>query len=119
MLSFTARLEQAKAELAECGADPLRERLAAAVAGFDALSTVAILTSIGLRPSTGNARRISNTMRALGYVPIKSRRLVPGGWNDTLCRGWARPVRELRNSTPLINPTIDAGANWQGGDHVQ
>jgi hypothetical protein len=97
MLSFTARLEQAKAELAERGDDPLRERVAAAVAGFDALSTVAILTSIGLAPSTGNARRISKTMRALGYIPIKCRRLVPGGWHDTLCRGWARPVRTSPN----------------------
>ena len=94
MLSFTAQIERECAKQEQRDADPLLERVAAAVAGFDALSTVAILTSIGLRPSTGNGRRISKTMRALGYIPIKSRRLVPGGWNDTLCRGWARPNRK-------------------------
>jgi hypothetical protein len=70
------------------------ERVAAAVRGFDALSSVAILASIGLPATTGNARRIARSMRSLGYIPIKSRRLPPGGWSDTLCRGWARPVRQ-------------------------
>jgi hypothetical protein len=84
--------------MAKRDGDPLRSKVAAAVAGFDALSTVAILTSIGLPPTTGNSRRISKTMRALGYIPIKSRRLPPGGWADTLCRGWARPLRKVGNS---------------------
>jgi len=94
MLSWTAKLKQACAEQAERDADPLRDKVAAAVAGFDALSTVAILTSIGLPPTTGNGRRIARSMRALGYIPIKSRRLPPGAWADTLCRGWSRPVRK-------------------------
>jgi hypothetical protein len=34
-------------------------------------------------------------MRSLGFVPIKSRRLEPGGYRDTVTRGWTRPVREL------------------------
>jgi hypothetical protein len=94
MTSWMEKLEHAKGELAKRAADPLRDAVAAAVAGFQALSTVAILTSIGLRPTTGNARRIARSMRALGYIQIKSRRLPPGGWTDTLCRGWAKPVRE-------------------------
>jgi hypothetical protein len=93
MLSFVERIRQAEAELAEHDADPLRGKVALTVRGMDAVSTVALLDLIGLPNTTGNARRISKTMRALGYIPIKSRRLVPGGWNDTLCRGWARPVR--------------------------
>ena len=100
MLSFTARLEQAKAELAQSETDPLRGKLETTVRGMDAVSTAALLDLIGLPNTTGNARRISKTMRALGYVPIKSRRLVPGGWNDTLCRGWSRPLREVRNTIP-------------------
>ena len=105
MLSFTAQIERERAKLEQRDADPLREKVAAIIRGMDAISTAALLDLIGLPNTTGNARRISKTMRALGYIPIKSRRLVPGGWNDTLCRGWARPVRadrtKPRSSPPL------------------
>ena len=37
-------------------------------------------------------------MRFLGFIPIKSRRLMPGGYRDTVTRGWARPFRELRDA---------------------
>jgi hypothetical protein len=113
MTSWMEKLEHAKGELAKRAADPLRDAVAAAVAGFEAVSTVAILTSIGLRPTTGNARRIARSMRSLGYIPIKSRRLPPGGWSDTLCRGWARPLREPR-SNRTMKPAGAADANQQG-----
>ena len=100
MLSFTAQIERERAKLEQLDADPLREKVASITRGMDAISTAALLDLIGLPNTTGNARRISKTMRALGYIPIKSRRLVPGGWNDTLCRGWARPLREVRNTIP-------------------
>jgi hypothetical protein len=97
-MSFKARLQEAKVQLAhaeaERDADPLLPLVAKAVSGFDELSTKAILTMVGLRPTTGNARRVARSMRSLRYIPIKSRRLPPGGWADTLCRGWARPARE-------------------------
>ena len=92
-MSWLEQLQQAKAALAKGTDDPLRARVEAAVRGHDAISTVAVLTSIGLPPTSGNGRRIARSMRELGYVPIKSRRLPPGGWADTLCRGWARPIR--------------------------
>jgi hypothetical protein len=59
------------------------------------VSTHALLDLIGLPNTTGNARRIVPSMRALGFVPIKSRRLMPGGWRDTATRGWARPFRDV------------------------
>jgi hypothetical protein len=93
MLSFVARIEQAQAELAKRDADPLRDKVAAIVRGVDAISTAALLDLIGLPKTTGNGRRISPAMRALGFVPIKSRRLMPGGYRDTVTRGWARPLR--------------------------
>lgn len=93
MLPFTAQIARERAKLEQRDADPLREKVASVLRGMNAVSTVALLDLIGLPNTTGNARRISITMRALGYVPIKSRRLVPGGWNDTLCRGWSRPFR--------------------------
>jgi hypothetical protein len=89
-VDFLGRLHQVKAELAKRGADPLRGKVEAAVRGMDAVSTVALLDLIGLPTTTGNARRISKTMRALGFVPIKSRRLMPGGYRNTVTRGWAR-----------------------------
>lgn len=93
MLPFTAQIARERAKLEQRDADPLRDKVASITRGMEAVSTVALLDLIGLPNTTGNARRISKTMRALGYIPIKSRRLVPGGWHDTLCRGWARPVR--------------------------
>jgi hypothetical protein len=108
MASWIEKLQQAKAALAERDADPFCGMVAAAVRGFDALSTVAILTSIGLPPTTGNARRIALSMRSLGFVPIKSRRLMPGGFRDTVTRGWARPLRSPKNSASIPTATMPA-----------
>jgi hypothetical protein len=109
-MSFRAKLQQAKVQLAQADAerdaDPLLPLVRAAVTPFDALSTTAILTMVGLRPTTGNARKVARSMRTLGYVGIKSRRLPPGGWSDTLCRGWAKsPCRE-KNRTTLLCATL-------------
>jgi hypothetical protein len=115
MLSFTAQIQQELVKLELHDADPLGEKVASITRGIEAISTNALLDLIGLPNTTGNARRISKTMRALGYIPIKSRRLVPGGWHDTLCRGWARPLRELRNSTPTTKSTPGSEGMGQHG----
>ena len=94
MVSYMQRLEQAKIEIAQRNADPLGGRVEPLVRGMDAISTAALLDLIGLPNTTANARRISRTMQALGFVPIKSRRFMPGGWRDTVTRGWARPIRK-------------------------
>jgi hypothetical protein len=98
MLSYRERLHQTRAELGARHADPLRGPVEATVRGMDAVSTVALLDLIGLPKSTGNARRVSQTMRSLGFVPIKSRRLMPGGYLNTVTRGWARPLRGVDTS---------------------
>jgi len=103
MLSFTARLEQAKAELAQSEIDPLREKAAATVRGMDAVSTAALLDLIGLPKTTSNGRRIAHSMRSLGFVPIKSRRFMPGGHRDTVTRGWARPIRKYHEQSDKQN----------------
>jgi len=115
-VDFLGRLRQAKVELAKRDADPLRGKVEATVRGMEAISTLALLDLIGLPTTTGNARRVSNTMRSLGFVPIKSRRLMPGGYHDTVTRGWARPLREIKNSTPIINqiPAQPVPANKGG-----
>jgi hypothetical protein len=64
--------------------------------GITSISTVAVLDLLDMPVTTGNARRLAAAMRTLGFVPIKSRRLAPGGFRDTNTRGWARPVREPR-----------------------
>ncbi len=103
MSSFLEQLHRAKAEAAERDADPLREKVETLVRGMEAISTHSLLDLLGLPRTTGNGRRVASTMRALGYVPIKSRRLMPGGWADTVTRGWARPIRQLRNSSPTMS----------------
>jgi hypothetical protein len=53
-------------------------------------------------------------MRSLHFIPIKSRRLMPGGRaGNTVTRGWARPIREMRSS-PTISNAGRAGFNQQG-----
>jgi|SRR5271166_3530224 len=99
MPSFMALLEQAKAEAAARDADPLRDVVEGCVRGMEAISTNALLDLIGLPNTTGNARRVSRTMLTLGFIPLKSRRFMPGGWKDSVTRGWARPLRE-KNCAP-------------------
>jgi hypothetical protein len=102
-VSFFAKLRQAQVEIAAYGADPWREKVEAAVRDKDAVSTAALLDLLRVPATTGTARRLAAVMRGLGFVPIKSRRLMPGGFRDTVARGWARPVREMKSS-PITRP---------------
>jgi hypothetical protein len=111
VVSFVERLEQAKAKRDQRQADPLRERVEATVRGMDAISTAALLDLIGLPASTGNARRVAKTMRAINFIPIKSRRLMPGGYRDTVTRGWARPLRSAPEKASGPDPQTVGGRN--------
>jgi len=101
---WVEKLRRVEAEAAKRDADPHREKVESMTRGMEAVSTFALLDLLGLPKTTGNGRRIAQTMRSLGFVPIKSRRLEPGGYRDTVTRGWARPIRELRNSSPTMQP---------------
>jgi hypothetical protein len=116
-MAWIDELKRVEAEAAERAADPLREKVETLVRGMDAISTFALLDLLGLPKTTGNGRRIAQTMRSLGFIAIKSRRLMPGGYRDTVTRGWARPVRELRNSSPTMKPAGAAGFQQQGRRH--
>ena len=103
MVSWMDQMLRAQAEQAELdrrAADPLLGRVEEAVRGKQAISTAALLDLLGLRKTTGSARRVAKSLRTLGLVPIKSRRLVPGGFRDTVARGWARPVRKTHSQKP-------------------
>ena len=93
VVSWIQRLERGIAQQAKRNADPLREKVESAVRGKQAIGTAPLLDLLHLPKTTGNARRIGETMRSLGFVPIKSRRLEPGGYRDTVTRGWSLPVR--------------------------
>jgi hypothetical protein len=96
-MSLLERLHRAKVELSDGHEDPWRRLLERALpANLTCTSTVALLALLGFPPTTGNARRLSRTMRSMGWVGIKSRRLAPGGWRNSECRGWSRPFRELK-----------------------
>jgi hypothetical protein len=113
-MSWLGRLHQARAELAERSADPWRKKLEDAVRGVEAISSAALLDLLRVPATTGTARRLAKVMRSMGFIPIKSRRLMPGGFRDTVTRGWARPIREIR-STPTMKQTGAPGTNQQGG----
>jgi hypothetical protein len=102
-MSWIEKLYQARAEISERRSDPWRGVLARALPGNVSVSTVALLDLLDVPPTTGNARRLAQTMRSMGWVGLKSRRLMPGGFRDTTIRGWARPCREVqirKTSTP-------------------
>jgi hypothetical protein len=93
-MSLISRLHQEKAKMLDDQADPWRRLLERALpADLVCTSTVALLDILNFTATTGNARRLARTMRSMGWVGIKSRRLAPGGWRTTECRGWARPLR--------------------------
>ena len=102
-MSLLKKLEEACAELDAHQQDPWRSKVQAAVRGKDAISTAALLDAVRVPASTGTARRLAAIMRDLQFIPIKSRRLMPGGrCGNTVTRGWARPVRscKLERRTP-------------------
>jgi hypothetical protein len=97
MSSWIERLYQARADLSERRSDPWRGVLERALPGnIMSISTNALLDLLDVPHTTGNARRLAQTMRALGWIGLKSRRLTPGGFRDTTIRGWSRPIREKR-----------------------
>ena len=113
-MSWIEKLNRAKADRADCDADPFRAKAEAAVRGMEAISTHSLLDLLCLPTTTGNGRRIAPTMRSLGFVPIKSRRFEPGGWRDTVTRGWARPIREIK-SPPTMNSRCRRATANHGG----
>jgi hypothetical protein len=101
-MSWVERMYQACAQQAEQRSDPWKRVLERALpANVSSISTVSLLDLLDVPHTTGNARRLAKTMRALGWVALKSRRLMPGGFRDTTIRGWARPVREKRSTSTI------------------
>jgi hypothetical protein len=85
------------AQQAEQRSDPWKRVLERTLPeNVTSISTVSLLDLLDVPHTTGNARRLAQTMRAMGWVGLKSRRLTPGGFRDTTIRGWARPTRETK-----------------------
>ena len=102
--SWVGRMYQA-AQQTERRLDPWKRVLERALpANVPSISTAALLDLLDVPQTTGNARRLAQTMRAMGWIGLKSRRLTPGGFRDTTIRGWARPVR-----SPATDQTFKTG----------
>jgi hypothetical protein len=113
-MSLLKSLAQACAELDAHREDPWRKKVEAEVRDKEFISTAALLDAVRVPATTGTARRLAAVMRDLQFIPIKSRRLMPGGRaGNTVTRGWARPVRNLRSS-PTTSNAGRAGPNLQG-----
>jgi hypothetical protein len=94
-MSFVSRMQEAARQAEALRRDPWEPRLRRALEGVEAMSSVALLDLVNADPTTSNARRLAHIMRELNFIPIKTRRFMPGGFRDTVTRGWARPVRPL------------------------
>ncbi len=102
---WVGKLHRMKAQEAERDANPWRRALERNLpANVTCISTVALCDLLGLAPTTGNARRVAPTMRSMGFIPLKSRRLMPGGNRGTTIRGWSRPFLD-KKSTPIMKET--------------
>lgn len=113
-MALLSRLHEARAQLDVQGEDPWYARLDNALHGCEAISTAALLDFLRTRATTATARRLAAVMRSLQFIPIKSRRLMPGGRaGNTVTRGWARPLRYTRSS-PTTSNAGRAGFNQQG-----
>jgi hypothetical protein len=100
-MSLIERLHRATAEKVTDQEDPWRRALERALpANLACISTVAILSLLDFPINTANARRVARIMRQLGWVGLRSRKLAPGGWRSSECRGWSRPVCEARVRQP-------------------
>jgi hypothetical protein len=97
-MSFIEKMLEAAKQLEAPPPDPWRKAIENALKGLDAISTVALLDLVGARHTTKNARRLAAIMRDLNFIPIQSRRLMPGGFRDTVSRGGARPLRSPSRS---------------------
>jgi hypothetical protein len=97
-MSFISRMLEAAKQLDAPPPDPWRKTLEDALRGVDAMSTVALLDLVGAPHNTKNGRRVALIMRQMNFIPIQSRRLMPGGHRSTVSRGWARPMRSLPTS---------------------
>lgn len=106
--SYDEILRDIEAQHAERGANPWRRVLERELpANISCISTVAILDLLGLAPTTGNSRRIAPTMRAMGFIPLKSRRLMPGGNRGTTIRGWSRSMLPARRALRSNGITVE------------
>ena len=78
-MHWLGRLHLATAELAGAESDPWRRVLERAVpANVMSISSVGLLDLVGVPPTTGNCRRLAVTMRAMGWVGLKSWRPAGG-----------------------------------------
>ena len=107
--SWDEKLDEVEAQQAQRSANPWRRALERDLpANVTCISTVALLDLLGLVPTTGNARRIAPTMRSMGFIPLKSRRLMPGGNRGTTIRGWSRPFLSSKNRPSCRSQTSGA-----------
>jgi len=87
-MSLLGKLAHACAELDAHQRDPWYSKVEAEVRGKDTISTAALLDAVRVPASTSTARRLAAIMRDLQFIPIKSRRLMPGGRaGNTVTRG--------------------------------
>ena len=113
-MSLLGKLREARAELEARHEDPWHSKVAAAVRDKDAISTAALLDLLYAPATTATARRLAAVMQSLDFIPIKSRRFMPGGRaGNTVTRGWARPVRAMKSS-PTTSNSGGAGLNPKG-----
>jgi hypothetical protein len=94
-MSFISRMREAAKQFEGPPPDPWKKTLSEALKGVQGMSTVGLLDLVGAPHTNANGRRLAAVMRELKFIPIQSRRLMPGGHRSTVARGWVRPVRSL------------------------
>lgn len=103
-MALITRLHAARTEMLGDQDDPWRRLIERALpSNLVSISTVGIFSLLDLPMNTASCRRVGRIMRQLGWIGIRSRRLEPGSWRTTECRGWSRTVRSTKSSPTTTN----------------
>jgi hypothetical protein len=105
-MSWSGKLEQAKAEMAARNVDPWRlplERVRGQVGGdgIERISTQTLFDHLEVfqrSRGAGACRRLAQVMRELGWTPVRVRDLTRGGYKEQV-RGYCRDAR-CRSAVP-------------------
>jgi hypothetical protein len=106
-MAFLDKVRQASQQLEMPPPDPWLKTLRKALEGVEVMSTAALLDIVDAHRTTSNGRRLAAIMRELKFIPLQSRRLMPGGFRDTVTRGWTRPMRPMPGPSK-VNRSQDA-----------
>jgi hypothetical protein len=106
-MSFVEKLQQASAALQQKEEVPWLAAISRILPkDTESISTRSVCDLLGIQLTTPHARKVAAAMRALGFVPMKSRRFLPGGFGSPAAQGWTKTMKAPRIGRPRKDEAI-------------